>query len=87
MADIIETAWRAGARFDLWDECFDYELWQSAFAASDLDLETAAARPFACDEILPWEHLGGPDKSYLLTHYTAARDLMQDAPIQTSTAE
>ena len=31
-ADIIEAAWRRGARFDLWDDCFDYALWQEAFA-------------------------------------------------------
>jgi len=86
MADVIERAWRAGARFDLWDECFDYDLWQSAFAASDLDLETMATRSFACDEILPWDHLGGPDKSYLLGHFRAAQDLMGDCPAQTSPA-
>ena len=67
--DVIEAAWRSGARFDLWDECFDYEIWQAAFAGSGLDLETAAQRQFAPEETLPWEHLGGPDKSYLLSHY------------------
>jgi len=70
--DVIEAAWRSGARFDLWDECFDYERWQAAFAASGLDLEAAAQRPFAPEETLPWEHLGGPDKSYLLGHYREA---------------
>ncbi len=71
-ADIIEAAWRRGARFDLWDECFDYTRWQEAFAGSGLNLEEAARRSFAPDEFLPWEHLGGPDKSYLLTHHDAA---------------
>ncbi len=87
MSDIIETAWRAGARFDLWDECFDYELWQSAFKDSGLDLEVAAARHFALEEILPWDHLGGPDKAYLMTHYRAATNLIKDAPVHTSTIE
>jgi radical SAM family uncharacterized protein len=71
-AEIIEAAWRRGARFDLWDECFDYTRWQEAFAESGLDLEEAAQRGFAPEEFLPWEHLGGPDKSYLLTHHEAA---------------
>ena len=31
-ADIIEAAWRHGARFDLWDDCFNYALWREAFA-------------------------------------------------------
>ena len=71
-AQIIEAAWRRGARFDLWDECFDYTIWQEAFAGRGVDLEAAAQRRFAPDEILPWEHLGGPDKGYLLTHHDSA---------------
>jgi radical SAM superfamily enzyme YgiQ (UPF0313 family) len=71
-ADIIEAAWRGGARFDLWDECFNYALWQEAFARSGLDLEAVAQHSFSPEEILPWEHLGGPKKAYLLTHHEAA---------------
>ncbi len=67
-ADAIEAAWRAGARFDLWDECFHYETWRDAFAACGLDLKGRARQGFDPDQILPWEHLGGPDKDYLLTH-------------------
>lgn len=77
-ADIIESAWRHGARFDLWDDCFDPALWQTAFAERGLDPEAAARRHFERDEILPWEHLGGPARSYLLTHYDAA---LQLAPV------
>lgn len=76
LADVIEAAWRAGARFDLWDECFDDERWRAAFAASGSDLETMAARAFDRDEILPWEHLGGPAKPYVLTHYDEAVNLI-----------
>ncbi len=78
-ADIIEAAWRRGARFDLWDECFDYTRWQEAFAEGGLDLEEAAQRGFAPEELLPWEHLGGPDKSYLLTHHEAALQMVLPA--------
>lgn len=74
-ADIIEVAWRQGARFDLWNECFDYALWREAFARHGLDLETEAGRCFTPDDILPWEHLGGPDQQYLLAH----RDNAQQA--------
>jgi hypothetical protein len=31
-------------------------------------LQQLASRKFEVDEILPWEHLGGPDKNYLLKH-------------------
>ncbi len=66
---VVEAAWRNGARFDLWDECFDYERWQAAFASEGMELEVAARKTFEPTEILPWEHLGGPDKQYLLRHY------------------
>lgn len=76
LCDVIEAAWQDGARFDLWDECFEYELWQRAFEKFGLDVEELAERQFGLDEILPWEHLGGPDKKYLLTHLDKA---MKDA--------
>ena len=77
-ADIVEAAWQAGATFDLWNECFDYELWQRAFERFEIDIETAAQRRFEPDEILPWEHLGGPDKKYLLTHLDDAVKIVRN---------
>jgi radical SAM family uncharacterized protein len=71
-ADVIETAWRSGAKFDLWDECFDFDKWQAAFTAHGMDICSAAQKPFSPDEYLPWQHLGGPDKQYLLDHYNDA---------------
>ncbi len=71
-ADVIEAAWQAGAKFDLWDECFNYELWQRAFQEFGRDIEDEAQKYFASDEILPWQHLGGPDKEYLLGHLQTA---------------
>ena len=68
LCDVIEAAWRAGAKFDLWDECFNYELWHRAFEKSGIDVEAAAQKQYEPDETLPWEHLGGPDKQYLLGH-------------------
>ena len=76
-ADIIESAWRRGARFDLWDDCFNPALWQEAFAECGVDRAAAAQRSFAPNEILPWEHLGGPAKPYLLTHHDAALQIVQ----------
>ncbi|MHC4070176.1 MAG: TIGR03960 family B12-binding radical SAM protein [Planctomycetota bacterium] len=68
LCDVIEYAWKNGARFDLWDECFDYSLWQKAFEKFNLDIETAATKQFDPNEIFPWDHLGGPEKNYLLKH-------------------
>jgi hypothetical protein len=76
---MIEAAWRNGARFDLWDDYFDYTLWREAFTRAGLDLHTVAQKSFTPDEVLPWEHLGGPDKDYLLTHHNNAVLAMQSA--------
>jgi radical SAM family uncharacterized protein len=72
LGDVIESAWRAGAKFDLWDECFDAAVWQEAFEKCGFDLQRSAERQFEPDEILPWEHLGGPEKGYLLGHLEKA---------------
>lgn len=72
IADVIETAWRKGAGFDLWDETFDFACWLDAFADHDLDLHAEAQRNFIPGQILPWAHLGGPKESYLLKHYQQA---------------
>ena len=68
LCDVIEAAWREGARFDLWDECFDYTLWTKVFEKFGMDVEKLAEREFGREEILPWEHLGGPGKEYLSGH-------------------
>lgn len=79
VGNIIEAAWRAGAKFDLWDECFDYELWRKAFEQLGIDVETAAQRHFAPDEILPWGHLGGPDKKYLMRHLQGTKKEIENS--------
>ena len=81
LCNVIEAAWRDGAKFDLWDECFDYELWQKAFEKFGIDVEAAAQKQFEPDEILPWEHLGGPDKDYLLGHLENARSRISESLI------
>ncbi len=74
LCDVIEAAWRDGAKFDLWDECFDARVWQGAFEKFGFDLENLAQRQFDRDEILPWEHLGGPGKKYLIGHLETAME-------------
>ncbi|MFH1717596.1 MAG: TIGR03960 family B12-binding radical SAM protein [Planctomycetota bacterium] len=83
LCDVIEAAWRAGAKFDLWDECFDYELWRAAFAKYGIDVEAAAQKQFAPEETLPWEHLGGPDKKYLLGHLEEAKKGIENSELRT----
>lgn len=58
LSDVIEHAWRAGARFDAWTEWFKIGFWEQALAACAL--ESAALRwlgeiPLTAD--LPWDHI------------------------------
>lgn len=69
LGPVIETAWQNGARFDLWDENFNMDIWQKAFAENQLDIKNFAEKQFNNSETLPWEHLGGPEKDYLLGHF------------------
>ena len=57
VADGIEAAWRAGARFDAWSEQFSLPRWLEALASVGIDARAAAARPYAVDEPLPWAHI------------------------------
>ena len=87
MCDVIETAWKNGAKFDLWTECFNYDIWKKAFAAHNLDPETLAQRSYDADEILPWQHLGMPDKKSLAGHFKEAMDIAgRQDPGQTQAA-
>ncbi|MFA5811053.1 MAG: TIGR03960 family B12-binding radical SAM protein [bacterium] len=75
LAPAIEHAWRAGARFDGWDECFNLARWREAFAASGIDAESyLAARP--SDATLPWDRLGaGPSRAFLWRERERAYEL------------
>ena len=66
VADVIETAWRGGARFDAWSELHDWAIWLRAFEQHDLDPSFYAHRNRDLWELLPWAHIyGGTEPSYL----------------------
>lgn len=52
----ILAAYRLGAQFDGWGDCFKYELWQQAFAETGINPDFYL-RERSYDEILPWSHL------------------------------
>jgi len=58
LADVIEAAWRSGARFDGWNEHFRYDLWTKAFAGCGIDPAFFAHRARDPSELLPWDHIG-----------------------------
>ena len=71
LADVIEHAYRAGARFDGWDECFSAAVWRDSFIAVGIDPAWYAHRERGEDELLPWMHFSNAkaEPEYLLTQY------------------
>ncbi|HET9233308.1 MAG TPA: TIGR03936 family radical SAM-associated protein, partial [Candidatus Eisenbacteria bacterium] len=73
LADVIEMAWRAGARFDSWDDQLRWGAWVDAMAAHpeipyDLFLGTLPV-----DARLPWDHLDMRlEPRFLATEYKRA---------------
>lgn len=55
---VILEAWRRGARFDGWDENFEYARWLDAYAATGVDPDFYAHRERPLTERLPWDHIG-----------------------------
>ena len=56
MADVIESVFRNGGRFDSWGEQFDYSKWTQAFAEHMIDI-AARTRPIPFSQRLPWAHI------------------------------
>ena len=54
--DLLEAAWRQGARFDAWSEHLDFGAWTRAI--EEVGFDTAfALRERKLDERLPWDHI------------------------------
>ena len=66
-------AWRRGARFDGWTECFNADLWLEVFRDLDLDPCWYASRPREIDEPLPWDMIDvGVTKEFLASERASA---------------
>ncbi len=57
IADVIETAWRNGARLDSWTEHFNAARWWDALAATGLDAAATLHRSYELMDRLPWDHI------------------------------
>ena len=72
-ADVIEAAWRGGARFDSWTEQERPLAWAEAFAAVGSSAEASATSGLAQDDPLPWDVIEGVvSKEYLWEEYRRA---------------
>ena len=70
VGNIIETAWKNGARFDGWGEHFSFDRWmesaQYALEGTGVDVDWFTTRERDYTEVLPWDHLdSGLDSEWL----------------------
>ena len=73
-AEVIELAWRNGARFDAWNELYNEQTWIDAFAACGMNLDEQATREFGDFDALPWDHIqSGVSKEFLLDELWQSR--------------
>lgn len=55
-AKLLHQAWKLGARFDGWNECFDFSLWKQAAELCGIDISSyLEGRPL--NEPLPWDFI------------------------------
>ncbi len=67
LVDVIEAAYRTGAKLDAWTEHFDHDRWLHAFEAKGIDPRFYAEREIGRDEVLPWDMIDtGLTKEYFM---------------------
>jgi len=67
---VIENAWKAGAKFDNWTDCFKFDAWEEGFRKTGTDINFYTTREIPEDEILPWDIVDiGIKKQFLLKEY------------------
>ncbi len=84
---VLLAAHHLGCRFDGWSDQCRWDLWQRAFAETDIDPDWYLRRR-TLDEVLPWDHLdSGVSKAYLQRELAAAfaRTLTPDCSIERCT--
>ncbi len=73
LAPAVVEAFALGARFDGWDEHFDFALWEQAFAAAGVDYHAYLA-PRDPEAPLPWDTVDcGVDRTFLAKDWKRAQ--------------
>ncbi len=70
--DVLETAYKNGARFDSWDDQLDIEVWERAFAEHGIEpAKFLGTIPVTAR--LPWSHIDvGLEEGFLVAEYRKA---------------
>ncbi len=75
LAQVVENAWRKGARFDAWGEHFKQDAWYEAMAEQELDPAFYTHRRRGIDEIFPWEHIDmAVTRKFLTSDYLMSKE-------------
>ncbi|MCF7920662.1 MAG: TIGR03960 family B12-binding radical SAM protein [Candidatus Cloacimonetes bacterium] len=70
---LLLGAYLQGAKFDGWNEYFDYSYWQKASIATGINIEDYLGE-INPETVLPWDHISiGVDKEYLKKEYEKAK--------------
>ncbi|HHH29187.1 MAG TPA: TIGR03960 family B12-binding radical SAM protein [Polyangiaceae bacterium] len=72
LADVLETAWRSGARFDSWEEHLNPDVWTAAFEQHGVD-PSVFLGTIPVSARLPWDHIDvGLEDGFLAREYRKA---------------
>ena len=72
LGDVLELAYKRGARFDSWDEQLRLDAWKSAFADTGVDPERYLGT-IPTSARLPWDHIDvGLERGFLEKEYRKA---------------
>ncbi len=70
---VIYSAWRLGAKFDSWDECFNSLAWDKALEKENIKIEDYSNKQYDLNEKFCWDNIFcGIDKEFLKKEYTKA---------------
>jgi radical SAM family uncharacterized protein len=75
LGQVVLEAWRLGAKFDAWQEHFNFQAWMQALETIGLDPAFYTHRPRPLDETLPWDHIDAAlHKQFLTLDYEHSRN-------------
>ncbi len=73
LGDVVEEAWRRGARLDSWTEQFHGQAWSEAFASVGTSAEVLATAALDPEQPLPWDLIRGVvGRDFLLSEWQKA---------------
>jgi radical SAM family uncharacterized protein/radical SAM-linked protein len=77
---VLLNAWKCGARFDSWDDMFQFSTWENAFESEKIDFREYLSE-LDTESVLPWDHIDtGLTKNHLLEEFKMALNGKSSSP-------